>query len=82
MTRRVVVIRARSCIGLHGLAYGIDDARLRAAPANVALQELRDFAGTRIGITLQQAHAAHDHSRSAIGALKRAGVDEGLLHRM
>jgi len=50
LTRRVVVIGARFLHGLRGLAHGIDDARLRAAPANVALQELRDFAGTRLGL--------------------------------
>src|ERR1700730_6391868 len=61
---------------------GVDDARLSAAAADVALQELDDFGGTGIRITLQQAEAAHDHARRAVGALESTCVDESLLHGM
>ena len=62
-----------------GLADGVDDARLRAAAANIALQELRDFGGVGIGITLEEPDAAHDHAWGAVSALKGAGIDERLL---
>src|SRR5260370_8084349 len=62
--------------------HSIDDAGMRAAAADVALQKLRDVGGGGTGIALQEADAADDHAGSAISALERAGIDEGLLHRM
>src|SRR5437016_11672913 len=55
---------------------------MRPAAADIALQGLNDvrLAGIRIG--LQQAHAAHDHSRGTVRTLKRAGIEERLLDRM
>jgi hypothetical protein len=60
----------------------IDDARVRPAAAHIALQELNDVRLTWIWIRLQQAHAAHDHSRSAVRALKGARIEKRLLDRM
>ena len=62
--------------------HGIDNARLRPAAADIALQELNNLRRTWIGITLQQPNATHNHSGCAIGALKRAGIDKSLLHGM
>jgi hypothetical protein len=61
---------------------GVNDARLRAAATDVALQELSDFVRTGIRIISQQADAAHDHAGRAVGTLERAGIDERLLHGM
>src|ERR1700676_177998 len=55
---------------------------MRAASAYIALQELYDVRGGRVGIPLQQANAAHNHSRSAVSALESARVQKCLLHRM
>jgi hypothetical protein len=55
---------------------------MRAASADIALQELHDFFGAWIWVALQQAYAAHDHAGGAVSALKGARVDEGLLHGM
>src|SRR5260370_20780636 len=62
--------------------HGLDNARVRPAAANIALQELNDFRGTRIGVALEQSDAAHNHSSRAVGALEGAGVEKGLLHGM
>ena len=62
------------------VANCIDDARVRAASADVALQGLDDFRWTGIRIRPQQADAAHDHAGSAIRALKSTGIEKGLLY--
>ena len=53
-----------------------------AAAADVSLQGLHDFWRTGIGIFLKQRHAAGNHSGSAVGALKRALIEERLLNGM
>src|SRR5579863_7356546 len=55
---------------------------MRAAAANVSLQGLDDFVRSRRRFGRQQADAAQNHSGSAIGALKCAGIEKRLLHRM
>src|SRR5437899_9157807 len=55
---------------------------MRSAPADIALQVLNDIRLAGIGIGLQKAHAAHNHSRSAVSALEGAGIEKRLLHRM
>ena len=60
----------------------LDDARVSATAADVALQRLGNFDGCGIGILLKQSDAAHDHAGCAVGALKSFGVEEGLLDRM
>src|SRR5579864_3817160 len=52
---------------------------MRAATADIPLEELSDFHRTRIWISLQESDAAHDHSRGAIRALECAGVQKRLL---
>lgn len=66
--------------GFGGALHSIDDARMRAAAADVSLQGLNDFvrSGRRFG--RQQADAAQNHSGSAVGALKRTGIKKRLLH--
>ena len=53
-----------------------------AAAADVSLQGLHDFWRTGIGIFLKERHAAGNHSGSAVGALKRALIEERLLNGM
>src|SRR5260370_3578520 len=55
---------------------------MRAATAQIALQKLHDFRRTGIGICLQKANTAHDHSRGAVSALERARIEKRLLHGM
>jgi hypothetical protein len=65
-----------------GLPDRVDDARMRAATADIALKGVHDVRRAWICIFLQKTHAVHDHSRSAIRALKCAGVQKSLLHWM
>lgn len=62
------------------LADGIEDTRVRAAAADIALQRLNDLLIAGFGVCLQEADTAHDHSRSAVGALEGVEIQEGLLH--
>src|ERR1700757_635016 len=64
------------------MLYRLDDGRVRPATANITLEKLYNVCLARISVRLQQSNAAHDHSRSAVGALKRASVEKILLHRM
>src|SRR5579859_3992923 len=61
---------------------GLDDPRMRSATANVALQGLNNLRRCGTGICREKADAAHDHARSAISALKRPFIQEGLLNGM
>src|SRR5713101_5347035 len=67
---------------LRGAADGIQDARVRAATADVALKGLRYFRKGWIWVLLEQGDAAHDHAGSAVGALEGAGINKCLLHGM
>jgi hypothetical protein len=55
---------------------------MRPAAADIALHKLNNFGVGRLGISLEKANAAHDHSRGAEGALESAGIEKGLLHGM
>jgi hypothetical protein len=65
-----------------GMSDRIDDPRMRAATADIALQRFSDFGRTGIGIRLQERDAAHNHSRRTIGTLEGSGIEKSLLHRM
>jgi hypothetical protein len=62
--------------------HGFNDARMRAAAADVALEGLFDFGLRGVGILLEKRNAAHDHPRGAVSALEGFGVEESLLDRM
>jgi len=69
----------------HGFGCVLDggkNARMSAAPADIALERLHDVGGIGMRILLQQSDAAHDETRGAVGALKSVVVDEGLLDGM
>ena len=55
---------------------------MRAAAADIPLQSLHNFRLAGIGIFLEQRDAAGDHSRRAVRTLKRALIEECLLHGM
>src|ERR1700681_1156826 len=55
---------------------------MRSATAHVALQTSHNVGWAWIWICFQQSDAAHDHSRGAVGALKRSCIEKRLLHRM
>jgi hypothetical protein len=64
------------------VADSFDNARMCSAPAYISLQKLNNICRTGIGIGLQQAYAAHNHSRSAVRALKRSRIQKRLLDGM
>ncbi len=61
---------------------GFEDARERAAAADVAVEALLDLFGRRVRMLLEQADARHDEARRAEAAHQRVLVAERLLHRM
>lgn len=65
-----------------GGAYGGDDARVTAAPADVAVQRLPHGLVVGISVARQQIDGAHQHSGRAIATLDGALVHELLLDRM
>jgi len=67
---------------MSGGFYGGDDSRVRAAPAQVAIQVFDDLAGTRIRGVEQQAIRGHQHAWRTEPALKGLMFDEGLLKRV
>jgi len=68
--------------GFGGLLNGGDDARMRAAAADIPLQSLHNFRLAGIGIFLKERDAADNHSRRAVRTLKRTLIEECLLHGM
>lgn len=68
--------------GFGGLLDCIEDARMSATTADVALERSNDVRRIGMRIFLKQGDAAHDEAGSAIGALEGVLVDEGLLNRM
>src|SRR6266851_566538 len=60
----------------------LKNSRVRPTAADIALQKLDNLRGTWIAVALQQSDAAHDHPSRAVGALKGAGIEKGLLHGM
>src|SRR5215510_563451 len=67
---------------LGGLANRGDDSRIRAAAANIAFHESRDFYVIGVRILAQQREAGDDHSGSAIAALQGVSFEERLLKRV
>jgi hypothetical protein len=64
------------------LLNGVHDARVGAAAADIALHELHNLTGRWVWFLGEEREAAHDHSRSAVGALKGFEIEEGLLDGM
>ena len=60
----------------------VHDMRVSRAPAQVALDAVRDLLATGFGIALEQLDAGHDHTRSAVTALQSVAFPETFLHRM
>ena len=56
--------------------------RIPRAPAQIALNAMRDLLATGFGIALKQLDPGHDHTRSAVTALQAVAFPETLLHRM
>ena len=68
--------------GLGRLLDCSDDAWMRAAATNIALQGLQDLRQAGIRVPAQQANTAHDHSRCAVSTLESTGIEKSLLHGM
>ena len=62
--------------------YRILDLNVTATTAQVAGQIFSDLLGGGTGILLQEGRGGEDESGRAVRALKRAVVDESLLHGM
>ncbi len=67
---------------LRGRAYGPDDPRIGAAPADVSVHRGDDRRLGRIRVGCQQCRRRHDHPRRAVPALERSHVEERPLQRM
>src|SRR6185503_2517289 len=71
--------------GAHALrrhAHRLDNARVGAAAADVAIHQPRDVGLGGIRVGLEQADGRHHHARRAVAALEGLGVEERLLHRV
>jgi hypothetical protein len=68
--------------GHGGLLDGSENSWMSTAAADVPLQGLDDVGRGWTGVFLKQGDAAHDQAGGAVGALKRAGIEEGLLDGM
>ena len=73
---------ARHADALRRLFDRADDARVRAAAADVAIHHALDVLVGRVGVVPQQADRRHHHARRAVAALERLGFEESFLHRM
>ena len=56
--------------------------RIPRAPAQVALNAVRDLLTAGFGVALEQLDAGHDHTRRAVTALQAVAFPEAFLHRM
>src|SRR5580704_5659971 len=65
--------------GFGGAADRGDDARVRTAAADVALEELRDFLRGRMRVGAQQSGGADQEPGGAVGALHGVFFDERVL---
>src|SRR5205814_713953 len=61
---------------------GGEDARIGAAPADVALHGPADLGFAGVWLVAQERHGGHDHAGRAVAALESVRVEEGLLHGM
>src|SRR5688500_11797530 len=62
--------------------HRLDDARVRAAAAQVAGERLPDLVVARALVGREQRGGFHDHAVDAVAALHRLLLDEGLLQRV
>src|SRR5687767_6758451 len=62
--------------------HRLDDARVRAAAAQVGCERLPDLILTRVPVRCEQRGGLHDHAVDAVAALHRLLLDEGLLQRV
>ncbi len=67
---------------LDGSAQRTDDARVRAAAAEIAVEARHDLGLRRVRVPLEQGDAAQDHAGGAVAALEGADLQERLLDRM
>jgi hypothetical protein len=68
--------------GHRPLLNGKDDARLCAAPANIALHGGDNRILARVWILPKQPKRGHNHARRTVAALHRVGIKKGLLERV
>src|SRR6266508_1573308 len=81
--RRRPTSSARTGFALaRGELDSVDDLRIGAAAAEIAREVVPDLILIRIGMRLQQLGRHQHEARRAVAALERAGLDEGLLHRI
>src|SRR5688500_6067938 len=64
------------------LSNRVDDPRMRSAAADVAVHAADDLILGRVRLAREQRHRRHDHPSSAVTALHRVKLREGLLNRM
>src|ERR1700676_3447109 len=62
--------------------YGLGDARIAAAAAQMAVHGLANFAVARLSVAGEQLGALDDHAVVTVAALRRLLVDQGPLQRM
>ncbi len=60
----------------------MDDLRISGAPAQIALQGLRDLPARGLQRPVEQGLGGHEHPGRAVAALDCAGFDEGGLQRV
>src|SRR5205814_4395075 len=60
----------------------VDDSLTGSATTNVSVHSANYIFAIWFGVLREQCTRRHDHSRSAIGALHRVGLDESFLERM
>jgi len=60
----------------------IHNVRVARAPAQVALEAVRNFLPCRFGIALEQLDPGHDHSGRAVAALQSVALPKPLLDRV
>ena len=53
-----------------------------AAPAEITAHTVSNLFCRRVGVLSEEPLYCHDLARRTVAALHRAGVDEGLLHRV
>ena len=59
-----------------------DDARMRAAPAQIPGERILDVGLARLAVSGKEGGRLHDHAVDAVAALHRLLLDEGALQRL
>src|SRR5262245_29874670 len=78
---REMVMSCPPCFG-RCPQHGSDDAIVRAAAAEIAVEALAHLLLARPRIGIEQCLRAHDHAVGAVAALRRLLADEGALERV